>query len=126
MREVLLKDIGNIVHFDYNEDAIKPEERPILDRKALILAANSALRIRITGHADERGSDEFNLVLGNQRALAVKRYLESKGVNGSRIEVSSMGEEKPVDPGNNEASYAKNRRAEFEILAGGERLVPPR
>jgi peptidoglycan-associated lipoprotein len=124
--KAITADLGNVIHFDYNEDAIKPEDRPILDRKAAILAANPALRIRVSGHADERGSDEYNLVLGNKRALAAKRYLESKGVNGSRIEITSFGEERPVDPSSNEAAWAKNRRAEFEILAGGDRLVPPK
>ena len=122
----LRDDIGGPIHFDYDQDAIKPEERVSLDRKADIMKANPALRIRITGHADERGSDEYNLVLGNKRALAAKQYLMSKGIDGSRMQVGSMGEEKPADPGMSEASFAVNRRDEFEILSGGERLVPPR
>jgi peptidoglycan-associated lipoprotein len=122
----LTAELGNVIHFDYDQDAIKPEDVPVLDSKAAILKANPAVRIRIGGHADERGSDEYNLVLGNKRALAAKRYLESKGVEGSRIEITSFGEERPVDPGANETAWAKNRRAEFEILAGGDRLVQPR
>lgn len=122
----LTAELGNVIHFDYDQDLIKPEDRPVLDSKAAILSANPAVRIRISGHADERGSDEYNLVLGNKRALAAKRYLESKGVAASRIEVTSFGEERPVDPAVNESAWAKNRRAEFEILAGGERLVQPR
>ena len=61
----LVAELGNVIHFDLDQDVIKPEDRPVLDRKAEILRANSALRIRISGHADERGSDEYNLVLGN-------------------------------------------------------------
>lgn len=122
----LTAELGNVIHFDYDQDAIKPEDRPVLDAKADIMRANPALRIRISGHADDRGSDEYNLVLGNKRALAAKRYLESKGIDGSRIDVTSFGEEKPIDPGANEAAWAKNRRDEFEILAGGDRLVSPR
>jgi peptidoglycan-associated lipoprotein len=121
----LTAELGNVIHFDYDQDAIKPEDVPVLDSKAAILKANPAVRIRISGHADDRGSDEYNLVLGNKRALAAKRYLESKGVEGSRIEITSFGEERPVDPGANESAWAKNRRAEFEILAGGDRLVQP-
>lgn len=121
----LTTELGNVIHFDYDQDAIKPEDVPVLDSKAAILKANPAVRIRISGHADDRGSDEYNLVLGNKRALAAKRYLESKGVEGSRIEVTSFGEERPVDPAANESAWAKNRRAEFEILAGGDRLVQP-
>ena len=122
----LTAELGNVIHFDYDQDAIKPEDRPVLDSKAAILTANPAVRIRISGHADDRGSDEYNLVLGNKRALSAKRYLESKGIAGSRIEVTSFGEERPVDPAANEVSWAKNRRAEFEILSGGDRLVQPR
>ncbi len=122
----LTAELGNVIHFDYDQDAIKPEDRPVLDAKAEIMKANPALRIRISGHADDRGSDEYNLVLGNKRALAAKRYLESKGIDGSRIDVTSFGEERPVDPAENETAWAKNRRDEFEILAGGDRLVSPR
>ena len=124
--ERLKLELGNMIHFDYDQDAIKAEDMPVLDSKAAILRANPAVRIRISGHADDRGSDEYNLVLGNKRALAAKRYLESKGVDGSRIEVTSFGEERPVDPGQSETSWAKNRRDEFEIIAGGDRLVQPR
>ena len=97
-----------------------------LDRKAAILNANPALRLRISGHADERGSDEYNLVLGNNRALSARRYLEGKGVAAARIEVTSFGEERPVDPASTEEAWTKNRRDEFEIIAGGDRLVAPR
>jgi len=126
VRTALLADLGNVIHFDYDQDVIKAEDRPVLDRKAAILVANPALRIRISGHADSRGSDEYNLVLGNKRALSAKNYLESKGVDASRIEVTSFGEERPVDPAENEEAWAKNRRDEFEIIAGGDRLVAPR
>jgi peptidoglycan-associated lipoprotein len=122
----LAAELGNVIHFDLDQDVIKLEDRPILDRKADILRANSALRIRISGHADERGSDEYNLVLGNKRALAAKQYLVSKGVDASRIDVTSLGEERPVDSASNETAWAKNRRDEFEILSGGDKLVAPR
>jgi peptidoglycan-associated lipoprotein len=122
----LTAELGTLIHFDTDQDAIKPEDVPVLDSKAAILKANPGVRIRISGHADDRGSDEYNLVLGNKRALAAKRYLESKGVEASRIEVTSLGEERPVDPAASESAWAKNRRAEFEITAGGDRLVQPR
>ena len=118
-------EVGNVIHFDYDKDVIKDEDKPILDAKAAIMKANPALRIRISGHADNRGSDEYNLVLGNKRSLAAKRYLEGKGIDGSRIDVTSFGEERPVDPADNDAAWAKNRRDEFEIIAGGDRLVRP-
>ena len=126
MRAALMADITAMVHFDYNEAAIKSEDMAILDRKAAILNANPGLRIRISGHADDRGSDEYNLVLGNNRALAAKRYLEGKGVSGSRIEITSFGEERPLDTTGTEGGWSRNRRDEFEIIAGGDRLVAPR
>src|SRR3970282_866166 len=78
----------NTIHFDYNLADIKPEDRPILDRKPDIMRANPGVRIRISGHADERGSDEYNLVLGNQRAQAAKAYLQGRGIDGGRIEIT--------------------------------------
>jgi peptidoglycan-associated lipoprotein len=122
----LVADLGNVIHFDYDQDLIKEEDRPILDRKAEIMKANPAVRVRISGHADSRGSDEYNLVLGNKRALAARQYLIGRGIDGGRIDVTSFGEERPVDPAENEAAWARNRRAEFEIIAGGNRLVAPR
>ena len=125
-RARLLADVANVIHFDYDQDAIKDEDRPILDRKAEIMRANPALRVRISGHADDRGSDEYNLVLGNKRAVSARQYLVGKGIDAGRIEVTSFGEERPVDPAENEGAWARNRRAEFEIIAGGDRLVAPR
>ena len=125
-RARLLADLGNVIHFDYDQDAIKDEDRPILDRKAEIMRANPALRVRISGHADDRGSDEYNLVLGNKRAVSARQYLVGKGIDAGRIDVTSFGEERPVDPAENEGAWARNRRAEFEIIAGGDRLVVPR
>jgi peptidoglycan-associated lipoprotein len=125
-RARLLADLGNVIHFDYDQDAIKPEDQPILDRKAEIMRANPGLRLRISGHADDRGSDEYNLVLGNKRAVSARQYLVGKGIDAGRIEVTSFGEERPVDPAENEGAWARNRRAEFEIIAGGDRLVVPR
>lgn len=122
----LTTELGNVIHFDLDQDAIRPEDRPILDRKAAILLANPALRIRVSGHADERGSDEYNLVLGNKRALAARNYLVAKGIAEGRIDVTSFGEERPAAAGSSEASWAENRRDEFEIIGGGDRLVAPR
>ena len=77
------------------------------------------------GNCDERGSDEYNLVLGNQRAVAAKNYLVTRGVDPSRIEIVSYGEERPLDPGHTEEAWAKNRRDEFDIVAGAL-TIPPR
>jgi len=113
-----------MIHFDYDQAQVRAADQAVLDRKAAILQANPNVRIRVSGHADDRGSDEYNLALGNRRAAAAKRYLESKGVDGARIEVVSYGEERPLDQGNDENAWAQNRRDEFEVTAGGDHLVP--
>ncbi|HEV7367037.1 MAG TPA: peptidoglycan-associated lipoprotein Pal [Gemmatimonadales bacterium] len=118
-------DLASMINFDYDQAAVRPADQATLDRKAVILIANSGVKIRIAGHADERGSDEYNLALGNRRAAAAKRYLENKGVDASRIDVISYGEERPLNPGNDETAYAQNRRDEFEVTAGANNLTAP-
>jgi peptidoglycan-associated lipoprotein len=119
-------DLKAMIHFDYDASDVRADDIPNLDRKAAILAANPGVRIRVSGHADERGSDEYNLALGMRRAAAAKRYLENKGVEGARIEVISYGEERPLAAGSDEASWSNNRRDEFEVTAGGTSLVAPK
>jgi peptidoglycan-associated lipoprotein len=123
--KALATDLAAMINFDYDQSAIRSADQATLDRKAAILVANPGVTVRISGHADERGSDEYNLALGNRRAAAAKRYLESKGVDGGRMEVVSYGEERPLNPGTDEVAYAQNRRDEFEVTAGGADLVAP-
>lgn len=123
--EALRTDLASMIHFDYNVADIRSQDQAVLDRKAAIMQANTAVRVRISGHADERGSDEYNLALGNRRAAAAKRYLMNRGVDGSRIDVISYGEERPIAMGATEDAYAQNRRDEFEMTAGGDSLVAP-
>jgi peptidoglycan-associated lipoprotein len=118
-------DLAAMINFDYDQATVRQADQETLDRKAAILIANPGVKLRIAGHADERGSDEYNLALGNRRASAAKRYLENKGVDGSRLEVVSYGEERPLNPGSDETAYAQNRRDEFEITAGGNNLTAP-
>jgi peptidoglycan-associated lipoprotein len=113
------------VHFDFDQSDIGSEDRAILDAKVPILQANSGVMIRIAGHTDERGSDEYNLALGQRRAGAVKAYLVQHGISESRIETVSYGEERPVAQGSNEGAYYQNRRAEFEVTSGGQTLKKP-
>ncbi len=122
----LRADIGVMINFDFDKADVRAADQANLDRKAAILGANPGVKLRISGHADERGSDEYNLALGNRRGAAAKRYLTSKGVDESRLEVVSYGEERPLDPGHTEDAWAKNRRDEFEITAGGDQLVAPK
>jgi len=118
-------DLATMINFEYDQATIREADQGTLDRKASILAANPEVRLRVSGHADERGSDEYNLALGNRRAAAAKRYLESKGVESSRIEVVSYGEERALNPGTDESAFAQNRRDEFEVTAGGDNLAAP-
>lgn len=124
-QRALTADIASMIFFDYDRADIRPEDAAKLDRKAAILIANPSARIQVSGHADERGSDEYNLALGSRRATAAKRYLENKGVDAMRIEIVSFGEERPLQQGTDEGAYAQNRRAEFLILSGGTALVAP-
>ena len=96
----LTRAMQESIYFDLDQDVIRADGQPVLDLKAAIMLANPALRIKVSGHGDERGSDEYNLVLGNKRATSAKRYLEAKGIDGSRIETVSFGEERPANPFN--------------------------
>ncbi|NIM47798.1 MAG: OmpA family protein [Gemmatimonadales bacterium] len=115
-----------VINFDFDKSNIRPGvDTEVLEQKLSILQVNPALMIEITGHCDERGSDEYNMALGNRRALSARRWLTDRGIAENRITVRSMGEEQPVDPGHNEEAWAKNRRDAFAITAGGARLVKP-
>lgn len=113
------------IYFEFDSDQLAPEATAGLDAKLAILNANPGLRLRISGHADERGSDEYNLALGQRRAAAAKRYLTGRGIADDRIEIISFGEERPAAQGSDESAWAQNRRDEFEITAGGDQLRAP-
>lgn len=113
------------IHFDYDQSDLRADDRALLDAKVPILQANPNVKIRVAGHTDERGSDEYNLALGQRRAATVKRYLVDHGIADARIETISYGEERPVAQGSDETAYAQNRRAEFEITAGAQTLRAP-
>jgi len=122
----LRTELADMIHFDFDKADVRTSDQGILDRKAAILGANTAVRVRIAGHCDERGSDEYNLALGNRRAAAAKRYLAGKGVDEGRLDVVSYGKERPLDPGHTEDAWAKNRRDEFELTAGADNLMAPK
>jgi len=114
-----------MIHFDYDQSSVRPDDAGTLDQKVSILQANPNLRIRIHGHCDDRGSDEYNLALGNRRAQSAKQYLVSHGIDASRIETQSWGEERPLVEGHDEGAWTQNRRDEFEIIGGGDSLRRP-
>jgi peptidoglycan-associated lipoprotein len=119
-------ELSATIHFDYDRADIKPEDQTNLDRKAAILMANPGLKILIAGNCDNRGSVEYNLALGNRRAAAAQRYLANKGVAAGQMSIVSYGEERPVNPSDNDAAWAENRNDQFTPTAGGGNLMAPR
>ena len=106
-------NVARIIFFDYDSYEIKPQFQPLIEAHARFLKANSARRVSIEGHTDERGGREYNLALGQRRAEAVRRALVLLGVADNRLEAVSFGKEKPAVPGSDEAAWAQNRRAEL-------------
>ena len=105
--------LETLFYFDFDQSSLRAETRAALDAQAARLANTSGI-IRLEGHADERGSREYNLALGERRAKAVANYLSIQGIDMSRIETISYGEEKPVALGKDEESYQLNRRVELK------------
>jgi len=104
------------IYFEFDRSEIKPEYRLVLERKAAWLKARTEYRVRIEGHCDERGTAEYNVALGEKRAISVMEYLVALGVPAKRMSTISYGEERPAARGQDEAAWAKNRRAEFRLL----------
>jgi len=103
-----------IFYFEFDKSDLSTEDRDALVYHAAELKANPSRRIRLEGHADERGTREYNLALGERRAQAVERYLQVQGVSASQMETISYGEERPANTGTTEAAYSQNRRVEMK------------
>jgi peptidoglycan-associated lipoprotein len=116
--------LTEIVFFDYDSDQITPEAERRLVLKAAVLRDNPTLRIRIEGHADQRGSTEYNLALGQRRAEAVRAFLANYGIDADRFATISYGKERPLVEGEGEEAWSRNRRAEFAITGGEITTVP--
>ncbi len=114
------------IYFDFDRFEIRPDAAAVLEQKLAIFQANPNMRIRIQGHTDPRGSDEYNLALGERRAEAARRWLIQRGIAAARIETTTFGEEQLVCTESTEACYQLNRRDEFVITAGGDMLMGPR
>jgi len=112
------------VLFDYDMSDIRGNMETLMRRKAAILRASPQVQLRIEGHADERGSTEYNMALGNRRAAAVRDFLTGFGLSESRFEIVSFGEDRPRSQGSGEAAWAQNRRGEFRITAGAGAINP--
>ena len=103
------------IHFAFDSYVLSPEAQKILDKKVAWLRKHPAIKIIIEGHCDERGSNEYNLALGERRANSAKQYLVNAGIEPDRIHIISYGEERPLALGSDEASWAINRRAHFVV-----------
>jgi peptidoglycan-associated lipoprotein len=103
------------VHFEFDRADLTPEAVAVLKKKASWLGYNPQVAVMIQGHCDERGTNEYNLALGERRAQSAKNFLVTMGIDGARLSMISYGEERPLDPGHTEEAWAKNRRAQFVI-----------
>jgi peptidoglycan-associated lipoprotein len=103
------------IHFEYDQATLTDEARGILEKHALWMQNHREAKVMVEGHCDERGTVEYNLALGNQRAQVTRDYLASLGVAADRLRTTSYGKERPLDPGHDDAAWAKNRRAHFAV-----------
>jgi peptidoglycan-associated lipoprotein len=105
-----------MVHFDFDKYFIREDAKPTLRENAQWLKKWESIKILIEGHCDERGTEEYNLALGEKRAKSTRDYLISLGISPDRIDIISYGKSQPLDPGHNEAAWEKNRRAQFTVI----------
>ena len=117
--------IEEMVFFDYDMSEIRDDAAAVLRRKVDVLRASPQVQLMIEGHADDRGSTEYNLALGNSRAEAIRAVLAGYGLSEARFNITSYGEERPLASGSNEGSWARNRRGQFVITAGANAINPP-
>lgn len=103
------------VYFDYDRSEVRADQRTAVNTNADIFRKWTEWNVSIEGHCDERGTSEYNLALGERRATAAKQALVAAGIEATRVTTVSFGEERPVDPGHTESSWARNRRAEFRV-----------
>jgi peptidoglycan-associated lipoprotein len=110
-QEDLVANVGDRVFFDFDRSNIRADQRPVLQRQAEWMQRNASVQVQIEGHADERGTREYNLALGQRRANAARDVLIAGGVSGARISTISYGKDRPAALGSNEEAWAQNRRA---------------
>jgi peptidoglycan-associated lipoprotein len=111
------------VHFDFDSSVLGSADRDSLERGARCLRADHALHVRIEGNADERGTEEYNLALGDQRAVAVEKYLETLGVSAGQLATVSYGKERPLCTEHDEGCWSQNRRADMSLAMSRSRAT---
>jgi peptidoglycan-associated lipoprotein len=109
--EDLVANVGDRVFYDFNKSNLKPEARATLDKQSGWLAKYSSVKVQVAGNCDDRGTEEYNLALGQRRANSAADYLKAKGVAGSRLTTISYGKDRPTAMGDNEQAWAQNRNA---------------
>ncbi|MBT8103890.1 MAG: peptidoglycan-associated lipoprotein Pal [Gammaproteobacteria bacterium] len=107
-------ELGMVIYFDFDSSEVRPQDQDLVARHAVQIGNDMRIRVRLEGHADERGSREYNIGLGERRAQAVRQMLMIQGVSAAQISTVSFGEERPSSFGSSEADYAQNRRVEFK------------
>lgn len=117
LEEINAEQPLDMIHFDFDKYNIREDAKPVLAANAAWLKKWPSVQILIEGHCDERGTEEYNLALGEKRAKATFDYLVSLGISPERMKIISYGKSQPLDPGHNEEAWAKNRRAQFTIIA---------
>jgi len=106
-----------MIHFDFDRYFIREDAKPVLEENAQWLKKFNTAKILIEGHCDERGTEEYNLALGEKRSKSTLDYLISLGISSDRMEIISYGKSQPLDQGHNEVAWQKNRRSQFMIIA---------
>lgn len=109
------KPIG-MIHFDYDKFFIREDAKAVLESNAVFMKKWTAVKVLIEGHCDERGTEEYNLALGEKRAKSALDYMMSLGISAERVKIISYGKSQPMDMGHNEAAWQANRRAQFTII----------
>ena len=107
-------ELGTVIYFEFDSSEVRAVDQDLVARHAMELTSNPGYQVRLEGHADERGSREYNIGLGERRAQAVRQMLLIQGVSPDQISTVSFGEERPVGFGSSESDYAQNRRVEFK------------
>ena len=107
-------EVYKMIHFDYDKSDIRDDAKPVLENIAMDLKASPGKYVLVEGHCDERGTNEYNLALGERRALTTREYLADLGVDPDRIVTISYGEERALELGHDDSAWSVNRRAEFK------------
>lgn len=109
-------ELQMVIYFEFDSSEVRPQDRDLVSRHAMLMSNNMRVKVRLEGHADERGSREYNIGLGERRSQAIRQMLMIQGVSAAQIATVSFGEERPASFGSSESDYAQNRRVEIKYV----------